>query len=164
MIVLSELKNTIYLRCYNYINMFSKACEYGIKASTYIALQSLEGKRVSLKEIAGEIDSPIAFTAKILHKLAKSNILESVKGPAGGFQIPREKIDSIKLADIVYAIDGDAIYRGCALGFKECNALKACPLHEKFVGIRDNLQSMLQNTSLYEVATGLEVGLTFLKR
>lgn len=143
--------------------MFSKACEYGIKASTYIALQSLKEKRVSLKEIAEEIDSPIAFTAKILHKLAKSNILESVKGPAGGFQIPREKIDSIKFADIVYAIDGDAIYRGCALGFKECNALKPCPLHEKFVGIRDNLQSMLQNTSLYEVATGLEVGLTFLK-
>lgn len=144
--------------------MFSKACEYGIKASTYIALRSLEGKRVSLKEIAEEIDSPIAFTAKILYKLAKNKILESVKGPNGGFQIQKERIDSIKLADIVAAIDGDTIYNGCALGLYECNALQPCPLHEKFVGIRDNLKSMLQNTSLYEVATGLEVGLTFLKR
>jgi Rrf2 family protein len=144
--------------------MFSKACEYGIKASTYIALQSLEEKRVSLKEIAEEIDSPIAFTAKILHKLAKSNILESVKGPAGGFQIPREKIDSIKLADIVYAIDGDDIYQGCALGFKECNDLHPCPLHGKFIDIRDKLKYLLQNTSLFELTTGLETGITFLKR
>ena len=56
--------------------MFSKACEYGIKASTYIALQSLQDKRVSLKEIAEEINSPVAFTAKILHQLAKNNILD----------------------------------------------------------------------------------------
>ncbi|SHG40777.1 transcriptional regulator, BadM/Rrf2 family [Salegentibacter echinorum] len=144
--------------------MFSKACEYGIKASTYIALQSLEMNRVSLKEIASEINSPIAFTAKILHKLAKNDILESVKGPYGGFQIKKERIDSIKLAHIVAAIDGDDIYNGCALGLDECNALQPCPLHEKFVGIRSDLKKMLENTSLYEVATGLEVGLTFLKR
>lgn len=144
--------------------MFSKACEYGIKASTYIALQSLEMNRVSLKEIASEIDSPIAFTAKILHKLAKNDILESVKGPYGGFQIKKERIDSIKLANIVAAIDGDNIYNGCALGLDKCNALQPCPLHEKFVGIRGDLKKMLENTSLYEVATGLEVGLTFLKR
>ncbi len=144
--------------------MFSKACEYGIKACTYIALQSLEGKRVSLKKIAGEIDSPIAFTAKILHQLAKNDILVSVKGPYGGFYIPKEKIDVIKLAAIVYAIDGDSVYTGCALGFNECNAREPCPLHDKFIGIRDELREMLQNTSLYELTSGLEIGLTYLKR
>jgi Rrf2 family protein len=144
--------------------MFSKACEYAIKASTYIALQSLEENRVSLREIAQAIESPVAFTAKILHQLAKNNILVSVKGPAGGFQIQKENIDSIKLSDIVYAIDGDSIYEGCALGFDECNAHRPCPIHDKFVGIRDELKQMLQNTSLNELAAGLEVGLTFLKR
>ena len=144
--------------------MFSKACEYGIKACTYIALRSLEEKRVSHKEIASKIDSPIAFTAKILHQLAKSDILVSVKGPSGGFEIPKEKIDSIKLNDIVYAIDGDSVYNDCSLGFNECNAAKPCPLHDKFVGIREDLKEMLQNTSLREFTEGLEVGLTFLKR
>lgn len=144
--------------------MFSKACEYGIKASTYIALQSMEGNRVSLKKIALKIDSPVAFTAKILHQLAKNDILESVKGPYGGFQIQKERIDSIKLSDIVYAIDGNSIYEGCALGFDECNATRPCPMHEKFVGIRDELKQMLQNTSLNELAARLEVGLTYLKR
>ncbi len=144
--------------------MFSKACEYGIKASTYIALKSLEEKRVSLKEISSEIDSPMAFTAKILHQLAKNDILVSAKGPSGGFQIEKEKIESIKLADIVYAIDGDSVYKGCALGFNECNANKPCPLHDKFVGIREELKKMLQSTSLFDLTEGLEVGLTFLKR
>lgn len=146
------------------MRMFSKACEYGIKASTYIAQQSLEDNRVSLKEIAGKVDSPVAFTAKVLHQLAKHNILTSIKGPTGGFEISKEKIESIKLEEIVHAIDGDAVYKGCALGFNECNAKKPCPLHHKFVGIREELKEMLQTTSLRDLTKGLNVGLTFLKR
>lgn len=144
--------------------MFSKACEYGIKATIYIAMQSLQGRRVSLKEIADKVDSPTAFTAKILHQLAKNDILVSTKGPAGGFQIEKERVDSIKLGDIVFAIDGESIYEGCGLGLEKCNANKPCPVHDKFVVIRDELKQMLQSTSLFELATGLEVGLTYLKR
>ena len=73
--------------------MFSKACEYGIKATIYIAMQSMQNSRVSLKDIAKEIDSPVAFTAKILQQLARNKIVESVKGPTGGFQIEKKKID-----------------------------------------------------------------------
>lgn len=144
--------------------MFSKACEYGIRAATYIASQSVEGRRVSLKEIAEEIDSPVAFTAKILQQLSKSQIVDSLKGAAGGFEIQRNNIDQVKLSQIVYAIDGDNVYIGCGLGLKKCNANKPCPVHDKFVQIRNDLRYMLENTSLYEMTAGLEVGLTFLKR
>jgi len=144
--------------------MFSKACEYGIRAATYIASQSIEGRRVSLKEIAEEIDSPVAFTAKILQQLSKNQIVDSSKGAAGGFEIQRNNIDYIKLSQIVYAIDGDNVYVGCGLGLKKCNAHKPCPVHDKFVQIRNDLRYMLENTSLYEMTAGLEVGLTFLKR
>ncbi|MCG2431515.1 RrF2 family transcriptional regulator [Aequorivita xiaoshiensis] len=144
--------------------MFSKACQYGIKASVFIASQSAIGNRVSLKEIAAEIDSPEAFTAKILHQLAKNNILQSLKGPTGGFEIPEGKVQTIKLSDVVSAIDGDSIYKGCALGFEQCDALQPCPIHDKFVDIRDNLKDMLETTSLHELANGVDVGLSFLKR
>ena len=60
--------------------MFSKACEYGIKASIFIAINSYEGKRVSPKEIAKEIDSPEAFTAKILQALVKNNVITCIYG------------------------------------------------------------------------------------
>ncbi|RIV67641.1 RrF2 family transcriptional regulator [Flagellimonas aequoris] len=144
--------------------MFSKACEYGIRAAVYIALQSLDGRRVSVNEIAEEIDSPLAFTAKILQQLSKSKVIHSVKGPTGGFEIERTDMDHVKLSKIVHAIDGDEIFVGCGLGLKECNAQKPCPLHDKFVDIRNNLKNMLEQTSLYELATGLEVGLTYLRR
>ncbi|MFT0714694.1 RrF2 family transcriptional regulator [Flagellimonas lutimaris] len=144
--------------------MFSKACEYGIRAAVYIALQSLDGRRVSVTEIAEEIDSPVAFTAKILQQLTRNNIVHSVKGPTGGFEIDRGAMDTVKLSMIVKAIDGDKIYVGCGLGLKECNAEMPCPLHDRFVDIRTNLRTMLQSTSLYELASGLEVGLTYLKR
>lgn len=144
--------------------MFSKACEYGIRATIYVAGQSLENERASLKDIAKEIDSPMAFTAKILQQLTKKNILKSIMGPTGGFVMEKEKMDQIKLSQIVDAIDGDAIYKGCGLGLKACNARKPCPVHDKFAKIRDDLKAMLENTNLYELATGLDEGLTFLKR
>ncbi|MUH34332.1 Rrf2 family transcriptional regulator [Zobellia amurskyensis] len=144
--------------------MFSKACEYAIRASTYIALKSLEGTRVSLKEIAEKIDSPVAFTAKVLQQLSKNNIVDSVKGATGGFQISTQNISNIKLAQIVYAIDGNNVYEGCGLGLKKCNANEPCPVHDKFVQIRADLKNMLENTSLYDMTIGLEEGLTSLRR
>ena len=144
--------------------MFSKACEYGIRASTYIALKSLEGTRVSLKEIAEKIDSPVAFTAKVLQQLSKNQIVDSVKGASGGFQITKANINQIKLAQIVFAIDGNNVYEGCGLGLKKCNANEPCPVHDKFVQIRGDLKNMLENTSLYDMTIGLEEGLTSLRR
>lgn len=144
--------------------MFSKACQYGIKAVVYIASQSSLGHRASLKDIALNINSPEAFTAKILHQLAKNNLLDSLKGPAGGFVIPQGRGAEITLSNIVSAIDGESIYTGCALGLDSCDALQPCPMHNKFAAIRDSLRVMLENTSLSELANGVDDGIAFLKR
>ncbi|WP_250434408.1 RrF2 family transcriptional regulator [Hanstruepera flava] len=143
--------------------MFSKACEYGIKASIFIAFSSSEGKRVTPKEIAEEINSPQAFTAKILQALAKHNVINSVKGAYGGFEIDKNNLSKIKLAQIVNAIDGDKIYRGCGLGLEKCDENHPCPVHDKFKSIRNNLQYMLENTTLEELALDIKSGTSFLK-
>lgn len=59
--------------------MFSKACEYAIRATIYIAVQSNQDNRVGLKDISKEIDSPEAFTAKILQQLSKMRLLTQSK-------------------------------------------------------------------------------------
>lgn len=145
-------------------SMFSKACEYGIKATLHIAHQTQLDNRVSLKDIAKAIDSPEAFTAKILQSLAKSNIIQSVKGPKGGFQMTKSELSEVKLSQIVETIDGDNIYRGCGLGLKQCNEEKPCPVHNQFIVIRENLRIMLETTSVDDLANGINNGLTFLKR
>ncbi|MCF1192291.1 Rrf2 family transcriptional regulator [Mangrovimonas sp. AS39] len=143
--------------------MFSKACEYGIKAAIFIAKNSYEGKRVNPKEISKEINSPQAFTAKILQALVRHNIINSVKGAYGGFEIDKDSIPNIKLSQIVNAIDGDAIYKGCGLGLETCNEKHPCPVHDKFVEIRGGLRSMLETTTLEELALNLKNGSAFLK-
>ncbi|NRR92157.1 Rrf2 family transcriptional regulator [Winogradskyella undariae] len=143
--------------------MFSKACEYGIKAAIFIASNSFENRRVSPKEISEEIDSPQAFTAKILQALVKNNIVKSVRGAYGGFEIDKDKIATTKLAQIVYAIDGDGIYKGCGLGLHTCDENHPCPVHDKFKVIRDELQDMLGNTSLEQLALDIKSGVSFLK-
>ena len=144
--------------------MFSKACEYGIKAVIYIGRQSMQGQRVSLKQVAKAIDSPVAFTAKILQALARDRIVDSSKGPTGGYEILENRSGEITLLQIVNAIDGDKIYHGCALGLKKCNANKPCPLHHQFVAIREDLKDMLVATSIQDLTEGLHEGQFYLKR
>ena len=144
--------------------MFSKACEYGIRASIYIARQSLLGRKVSLKEVATAIESPEAYTSKTLQLLSRNSIINSDKGPTGGFSINIEKLNNLKLSTIVLAIDGDDIYVGCGLGLSKCNEKKPCSVHNQFKSIRDDLRKMLENTTIKTLAEDFEKGLTFLKR
>ncbi len=143
--------------------MFSKACEYAIRATLYIAVQSNQNNgRVGLKDIAKQINSPEAFTAKTLQLLVKNNIIDSVKGPNGGFSIDKDHMNKIKLIQIVSAIDGDSIFHGCGLGLKECSEKRPCPVHDKFKVVRNELRKMLDNTTVLELSLGLKKGITFL--
>lgn len=143
--------------------MFSKTCEYGIRAAIIIASESYQDNRIGLKEIAKKIDSPEAFTAKILQILSKNNIVNSIKGVGGGFEIPKETMNQIKLIQIVSAIDGDRVFTGCGLGLSHCSEIHPCPVHDKFKEIRNELADMLENTNLEELAMGIKSGDTFLR-
>ncbi len=143
--------------------MFSKSCEYGLRAIIFIAQQTSKNNKVSLNTISKEIDSPQAFTAKVLQQLTKNNLVKSIKGPYGGFIIEEEKMNT-KLSEVIRVLDGDAIYTGCGLGLKQCDANSPCPLHHRFVEIRNDLRNMLESTSLQILANDLNADLTILKR
>lgn len=142
--------------------MFSKACEYGIKATICITKNTLAGNRVMLKEIAEKIETPEAFTAKILQDLARNKIVKSIKGPYGGFEMERDKIKTTTLRQVVDAIDGPQVYEGCGLGLSNCNDEKPCPIHNKFAEIRGGLQAMLSQTTIYDLAQKVDAGEAFL--
>lgn len=137
--------------------MFSKSCEYAIRAVIFLA-EIPDNQHISLGLIAAEIDSPVAYTAKILQKLSNVKIISSAKGKSGGYYIEKKKLNKILLSKIVDAIDGDSIYTGCALGLKECSNINPCPLHEKFKRIRAELRIMLETTSLQTLLDGIKNG------
>lgn len=144
--------------------MFSRACEYGLRAVIFIAHQTDQNRRVGVEEIAAAVDSPVPFTAKILQRLSRGEFIKSVKGPNGGFTIRADKIQELKLSDIVNALDGTELYTKCGLGLKTCNATKPCPLHKEFAVIRNRLRLLLESTTLKSLIEDLDKQATFLKR
>lgn len=143
--------------------MFSKACEYGIRAVVIVAQHSMEKNRISLKDIAAAINSPEAFTSKILQKLVKSGYVTSIQGAYGGFEIKDEVLETLNLQNIVDSIDGDEIYMSCVMGLKECSDVNPCPAHKKYKHIKSDLVDMLQSTTVKEMVRDTQKGLAFLK-
>jgi Rrf2 family protein len=141
---------------------FSKTCEYAIRAVIFIAQKSEDGRKVGIKEIAGGIDSPEHFIAKILQDLSKRELIQSSKGPNGGFFIDSHSRNHT-LADVVKAVDGDKIFTGCGLGLKSCSETKPCPLHNEFKEIRRKMHVTLQSATIGEFNENLNLGINYIK-
>ncbi|WP_293872326.1 Rrf2 family transcriptional regulator [Flavobacterium sp.] len=142
--------------------MFSKSCEYAIKAMIFVSQKSKDEGNVGVKEIAKGIDAPAHFIAKILQDLSKKRLLNSVKGPNGGFYMNQGNLKS-SLADIVRAVDGDSIYKDCIIGLKLCSEKNPCPVHFEFKEIKRNLISMLEDNTIADFNEELDLEKFFLK-
>jgi Rrf2 family protein len=142
--------------------MFSKSCKYAINAMIYLSSLPEGSDRVGLKDISKSINSPEAFTAKIMQVLVRENLISSIKGPKGGFEIHNEGRKT-QLYRIVQAIDGDQIFTGCALALEKCSEIHPCAVHNKFKAIREHLAGMMMTTTLEDMAKGIQNGTNFLK-
>lgn len=128
----------------------------------FLALQQRGGiTYVGVSAVSEAIGSPRHFTAKILQQLGKAKLIDSQRGPNGGFYLPAES--EVSLADIVRVIDGDQLLDGCILGFKECSELRPCPAHHKFKSVRDYLKGALVTTDIEELRQIVEDKNGFLK-
>jgi Rrf2 family protein len=142
--------------------LFSKTCEYAIKAMIFVAQKSSGDLRIGIKEIARGTDAPEHFIAKIMQDLSRRKLVHSVKGPNGGFFMDKSDLN-VTLADIVKAIDGEAIYLDCVLGLKTCNEAKPCPVHFEYREIKTNLIHMIESNTIGDFKGKLDSGKYFLK-
>lgn len=143
--------------------MFTKACEYAIRAVLYISVKGINGTRLSIPKIAREIDAPLAFTGKILQALVREGIVSSAKGPNGGFYFDA-KANAVTLSDIVHAIDGsDDVLHTCTLGLKECSDKFPCPIHGEVKAYKTRLRKVMNETTVQSLTLDLSKGNTFLK-
>lgn len=142
--------------------MFSKTCEYAIKALIFIAQKTNNEKKVGIRDVAEGIDSPEHFIAKILQTLSKRGFVNSSKGPNGGFYMDENTLE-VTLADVVKEIDGDKILYGCGIGLKQCSETHPCPIHNDFKIIREQIVEMLEKSKIRMFIENLEQNITFLK-
>ena len=137
--------------------MFSKSCEYGLQSILYIALHSKKGKAIGLKEISKSQNIPLHFLSKILQQLVKQGILNSTKGPNGGFALnvsPRK----IRLIRIVEIIDGLDMFDDCGIGLKRCSDHTPCPIHFEYKIVKKKIKQLLSKKTLFELSADVDKG------
>ncbi|HMB40974.1 MAG TPA: Rrf2 family transcriptional regulator [Balneolaceae bacterium] len=137
--------------------MFSTSCQYGLQGMLYIAMNSSKDENVGLIEIAENQEIPRHFLSKILQQLVKAGLLESMKGPNGGFKLSK-KPEKITLLQIIKAIDGLDVFTQCGIGFKKCSDDHPCPIHHDYKKVRDKVYELFKKKTLKEVIYEAEHG------
>ena len=143
--------------------MFSKTFGYALRAITFIVLHEKDGKKIRLKELSQSLDIPHPFLGKIMQDLVRQGILDSTKGPSGGFY-PNTQTVKTPLLDILNITDGNLVFDQCALNIQRCNAAHPCPLHHDFAACRDGMLKAMAEKTVGTLAGEVEKGMTFLLR
>ncbi len=87
---------------------------YAMIALTDLAARAAgPAKLVSLSEIAERQDISLAYLEQLFVKLRRAEIVESVRGPGGGYRLARP-VEQIRVSEILAAVDEtmDALTRG----------------------------------------------------
>lgn len=130
--------------------IFSRQCEYALQAVIYMSAQP-EKKFTNINEISDRLTIPMPFLGKTLQLLVQKKILESQKGPRGGFKLAKAP-DEIALFHVVDAIDGTDFLTSCVLGFPECSSKNPCPMHSEWGILRDRVYQMLANKTIADIS------------
>ena len=129
--------------------MLSNACKYAIRAILYLAIETDEEKKIGVKKISEELETPQPFLAKLLQQLTKAKLVSSTKGPNGGFYLTK-KDKKNAVWDIVINIDGTAKFDDCFLGLSTCSDANPCPIHFIVSPFKEKLLENLRDKTIMQ--------------
>jgi len=85
--------------------------KYGVRAMYEIAKHTGKGP-ITIKEIAERQGISFSYLEQILYRLGKANLIESVRGPAGGYLLARNPSE-LTIGDIVRTLEGPIALSHC---------------------------------------------------
>lgn len=129
----------------------SKSFGYAMRGVLFLAMDANRSRKIQAEEIASALAIPRHFLAKIMKKMAEEGIVDSTKGPYGGFSINHRTLRT-KLIDIFRITDGKYQFNECVLGFRKCNQDRPCPLHAHMVKLRNDMLKNFTTTSIRDIA------------
>ncbi len=144
------------------MTMLSLTCRAAIKAVIFLGSKFESGEKSSIIEIADAIDENEHTVGKLLQKLVKEGVINSSKGPKGGFYITTAQSQQ-KVIRIVEAIDGKDIFNQCGLGLSKCSETRPCPFHNDYKPIRDLFEKMYNSKQVFELYSDVNAGGAFLR-
>lgn len=133
--------------------------ECGILCALHLAKKFGE-PAVGAAEIAETQGIDLPYTQQILQRLRKGDIIESVRGPKGGYKLQRPPKE-ITLKDILYAVEGDTFQVICehaplhpvADEPSRCSTRESCSLHEVWQELRVAIDKLLEERTLEDLVT-----------
>lgn len=127
---------------------------YAVTAMLDLALHDGEGP-VSLADISRRQDISLAYLEQLFGKLRRAELVHSVRGPGGGYQLDRDT-EAIYVAEIIGAVDESVDTTRCQ-GSGDCQGGETCLTHFLWEDLSDQILGFLQGISLADLVSRSDV-------
>jgi Rrf2 family protein len=127
--------------------LFSTATGYALRA---LAALPEDGTFCLAKDLSSQLGLPGPYLAKILQGLGQAGILESVRGPKGGFRLLRPS-HRITVGEVVAAMEGPDAMAGCIMGFPTCGDDHPCPLHDAWGAVKAQVATSMTEATIRDL-------------
>lgn len=124
---------------------------YAVVALSDIALQPVE-KLVTLSEISERQDISLAYLEQLFVKLRRANLVDSVRGPGGGYKLSRSPSE-IRVSDILTAVDEtvSALHTGAGAKGGQSGSRAQSMANRLWEGLSAHVYVFLHQTRLSDV-------------
>ncbi|MDH4023043.1 MAG: SUF system Fe-S cluster assembly regulator [Gammaproteobacteria bacterium] len=127
----------------------SKLTDYGTMILVHLAVHS--GRLNSASDVAGGTRLALPTVQKLLKLLARSELVRSVRGAEGGYELARSPA-SISAAEILDVLEGPLSITECSTGDSRCELEDGCPVGGAWQKINRGIRSALGEITLAELA------------
>ena|SRR5690606_23540169 len=141
--------------------MLSNTCKTAIKAVIFLATKFETGDRAGIREIAENIGASEHTVGKMLQTLVKQGLINSLKGPTGGFFITKQQLQQ-PIMSVIEAIDGLSVFRSCGLGLSKCSATHPCPIHDEYKEAREGIELLFRSRKIRDLCEPVNNGYAYL--
>ena len=129
----------------------TRKTEYALIALRHMLTAGVETVN-STREIAIQYHIPYPLMAKIMQHLAKKDIVRPVQGPRGGYLLSAN-LEKISLTEFFESMEGPLGVMDCYIDDR-CELFERCNIRAPIQQINQNLRSMFDNITVYDVAHG----------
>jgi Rrf2 family protein len=141
--------------------MLSLTCKTAIKAVIFLSARFESGERSGIREIADVIEASEHTVGKLLQVLVKEQVINSLKGPHGGFYVTAKQRNQ-PVINIVHAIDGRELFKQCGLGLSKCSSSHPCPIHDQYKVVRDLFEELCRKNTIKDLCEPVNEGIAYL--
>ena len=127
---------------------------YAVTAMLDLALHKSQGP-ISLSDISSRQAISLSYLEQLFSKLRRSELVSSVRGPGGGYELKRGS-DEIFIAQIIDAVDESVDTTKCQ-GAGDCQGGETCLTHYLWEDLSEQIHAFPESISLADLVAKNEV-------